>query len=233
MPSKDYYKTLWVSNSATQADIKKAYRGLAMKYHPDRNKGNKDAETKFKEINEAYWILWESEKRKQYDSFGSNFSWASWGQWSSFNGGAWFEDIFSNFWGSTRWWGTQNFDFDFWDLFWNVAWGRQNKRQSAYDDLEDIEKKEESRDIEKRYEVPIFDLILGCKIEVEWEKRNKAKLKIPEGTKPGTKFRIKDMGKTLGWKKWNLIVTVDAKMPKHISEVDKSLLERIRENTWY
>lgn len=54
MAGKDYYKTLGVEKNATQEEIKKAYRAMAMKYHPDRNKSNKDAEAKFKEINEAY-----------------------------------------------------------------------------------------------------------------------------------------------------------------------------------
>ncbi len=70
MADRDYYKILGVSKSASTEEIKKAYRKLAMKYHPDRNKGNKEAEEKFKEINEAYAVLSEGEKRKQYDQFG-------------------------------------------------------------------------------------------------------------------------------------------------------------------
>jgi curved DNA-binding protein len=71
MPGKDYYSMLGVSKTASADEIKKAYRKLAMKYHPDRNKGNKDAEAKFKEISEAYAVLSDQEKKKQYDSFGS------------------------------------------------------------------------------------------------------------------------------------------------------------------
>ena len=71
MPSKDYYAMLGVSKTASSDEIKKAYRKLAMKYHPDRNKGNKDAEAKFKDISEAYAVLSDKEKRKQYDTFGS------------------------------------------------------------------------------------------------------------------------------------------------------------------
>lgn len=74
MAGKDYYKTLGVEKKATQEEIKKAYRAMAMKYHPDRNKANKDAEAKFKEINEAYGVLSDTEKKKQYDTFGNNFS---------------------------------------------------------------------------------------------------------------------------------------------------------------
>ena len=67
----DYYKTLGVSKSASAAELKKAYRKLALKYHPDKNEGDKAAEAKFKEINEAYAVLSNADKRKQYDTFGS------------------------------------------------------------------------------------------------------------------------------------------------------------------
>jgi curved DNA-binding protein len=71
MSNRDYYKILGVNKSASNKDIKKAYRKLAMKYHPDRNKGNKAAEERFKEISEAYAVLSDPEKKKQYDMFGA------------------------------------------------------------------------------------------------------------------------------------------------------------------
>ena len=71
MPGKDYYKILEVPRTATHEEIKKSYRKLAMKYHPDRNKGDKTSESKFKGINEAYAVLSNEEKRKQYDTFGA------------------------------------------------------------------------------------------------------------------------------------------------------------------
>jgi len=71
MPTVDYYQVLGLKNSATPAEIKKAYRKLAVKYHPDKNPGSKEAEEKFKEINEAYAVLSDPKKKAQYDQFGS------------------------------------------------------------------------------------------------------------------------------------------------------------------
>jgi len=68
----DYYEVLGVKKDSSAQDIKKAYRKLAMKYHPDRNKGDKEAEEKFKKISEAYAVLSDPEKRKQYDTFGAS-----------------------------------------------------------------------------------------------------------------------------------------------------------------
>lgn len=71
MSQQDYYQTLGVSKNASEADIKKAYRKMAMKYHPDHSKGDKHAEEMFKKISEAYAVLSDKEKRKQYDTYGS------------------------------------------------------------------------------------------------------------------------------------------------------------------
>ncbi len=72
MAAKDYYKTLGVNKTATQDDIKKAFKNLAFKYHPDKNPGDKKSEDRFKEVNEAYAVLSDEKKRRQYDQFGSS-----------------------------------------------------------------------------------------------------------------------------------------------------------------
>lgn len=81
----DYYKILGVEKTASADDIKKAYRKLAFKYHPDRNQGDTDAEEKFKQVNEAYDVLGDEQKRKNYDLGGQYYS-------SSYNGNSYSEN---------------------------------------------------------------------------------------------------------------------------------------------
>jgi len=90
MDYKDYYKTLGVERTASADEIKKAYRKLAMKYHPDRNQGNKQAEDQFKEINEAYEVLSDPQKRSRYDMLGDSYSsWQRGGAQGGFNWNDW------------------------------------------------------------------------------------------------------------------------------------------------
>jgi curved DNA-binding protein len=113
MDYHDYYKTLGVERIASEAEIKKAYRKLARQYHPDINPGNKTAEAKFKEINEAYEVLSDKSKREKYDRFGRDwqryqqgggaggFDWGSYSGGSPFGGGAGgdFSDFFETLFG--------------------------------------------------------------------------------------------------------------------------------------
>lgn len=96
---KDYYELLGVSRNASEEEIKKTYRKLALQYHPDRNPGDKQAEEKFKEVSEAYQILSDAEKRAKYDQYGH----AAFGEGGPFSGGfdftAGFEDVFGDIFG--------------------------------------------------------------------------------------------------------------------------------------
>ena len=93
----DYYEVLGVARDASDADLKRAYRQLAMQYHPDRNPGNREAEERFKQVSEAYAVLCDPEKRAQYDRFGTVGPMGS-GFEQGF--GTLFEDIFENFFGA-------------------------------------------------------------------------------------------------------------------------------------
>src|SRR6185369_12645284 len=87
MAQTDYYKSLGVDKKAAPEEIKKAFRKLAVKFHPDRNPGDKSSEDKFKEINEAYAVLFDPQKKEKYDTFGSSGFHQQYSQ----------EDIFRNF----------------------------------------------------------------------------------------------------------------------------------------
>jgi molecular chaperone DnaJ len=110
--AKDYYAILGVDKNASDEEIKKAFRKLALQYHPDRNPGNKEAEEKFKEINEAYQVLSDPQKRAQYDQFGTadfngqGFDYSNFGGFGGFEGfggfGDIFGDIFGDFFGGSR-----------------------------------------------------------------------------------------------------------------------------------
>lgn len=104
MAKRDYYKVLGVQKEASPEEIKKAYRKLAMMYHPDKNKDDPEAESKFKEAAEAYEVLSDESKRKKYDRFGHDGLKGEFGangfSWSNFSHGDEFSDIFSQFGGS-------------------------------------------------------------------------------------------------------------------------------------
>ena len=94
---KDFYKILGVAKDVTDAELKKVYRKLARKYHPDSNPGDAKAEAKFKEISEAYSVLSDAEQRKEYDAIRAMGGGARFQQGPGSSGG--FEDVFSNLFG--------------------------------------------------------------------------------------------------------------------------------------
>jgi molecular chaperone DnaJ len=125
MPKEeDYYEILGISKSATEAEIKKAYRKMAIKYHPDKNQGNKDAEERFKKISQAYEVLSDKNKRAQYDQFGHAAFTNGGRSTHGFGGGGFHDpmDVFAQFFGNGGGGGSSFFE----DLF-----GGGGSRRSA------------------------------------------------------------------------------------------------------
>ncbi|HKV55647.1 MAG TPA: J domain-containing protein [Candidatus Binataceae bacterium] len=146
MEFRDYYKSLGIERSATDAEIKSAYRKLARKYHPDVNPNNKDAETRFKEINEAYQVLGDSEKRKKYDELGAEWQrgasedevlrrYAQASAGNDFGGaGGGFSDFFERFFGGLG--GAGAHGYEQFDAGGNFTGGRVSSRGGRGRDLE-------------------------------------------------------------------------------------------------
>ena len=143
---RDYYEVLGVEKTASEADIKKAYRSLAKKYHPDMNPDNKEAEVKFKEVNEAYAVLSDEEKRAKYDRFGhAAFDPAAGGGGSGFGG-------FGGFGGA---------DFDFGDIFSSFFGGGGSQRSSRNVPME-------GDDVGTRITITFEEAVFGCKKEINF-----------------------------------------------------------------
>lgn len=176
MEYKDYYKILEVEKTASQDEIKKSYRKLAKKYHPDLNKDNPQGQEKFKEINEAYEVLGDEEKRKQYDTFGSNYN---------FSGG-------QNFDPSQYGFGSYQYSGDFSDLggfsdFFNAFFSGGQGRSTG-----DFRSRRQSYESELR--LTIGEIYKGTEksINLNIGGENKSiRVKVPSGILAGKKIKVK------------------------------------------
>ena len=185
MAGKDYYDILGVGKSASEDEIKKAYRKLAKKYHPDVNKGNKDAENKFKEISEAYAVLSDKEKREQYDRLGKEaFSAGGAGgpfggfDFSQFMGGAGARGRRSA--GSGRR-TTVDFTEIFGDLFGGGGGGFEGQGVGG-------------SDIESETTIDFGDAIRGTTLDLRFSDGRTVKVKIPDGVADGQRVRLRGKG---------------------------------------
>lgn len=272
MNGKNYYEILGVNELANSEELKKAYRKLALKYHPDRNLGDKYAEEKFKDINEAYAVLSDANKREQYDTLGADFM-----QRSSQ------EDIF------------KNFDFSTFEEF---GFGNNRKKSSkgrniAYElnlKLEDIIKTEEKtisyslngirqqvkikiypgisdgqalkipdkgqpganggspgdlyikikilehpifrregNDLYTDKEIKFSEAVLGTQIEVPTIEGKKLKLKIPAGTKSGSKMRLKGYGIPSKKGRGDAYVKINVEVPQKLSDEQEMLIKKLHD----
>jgi curved DNA-binding protein len=302
--SEDYYKLLGVQKSASKEVIKKAYRKLAMKYHPDHAKGDKAAEEKFKKISEAYAVLSDKEKRKEYDTFGAEGFRQRFSQEDIFRGFD-FSDIFSdlgfggNFFsgrGRGRG-GGMRFNFGGGSPFGSqthqqtsmkgsdlvyelpltlkeIATGTQKtislQHQSGSEKitvkipkgmitgkklrlsgkgspspvggssgdlfiqakvLKDPVYRAENYDLYMNHELKLSEAVLGTSISVPTLDGKKLSLKIPPGTKPGTKMRMPGHGlpHMKNPKKGDLYVKIQVNLPKQLSDEQRKLIKKLAE----
>jgi len=195
MEYKDYYKVLGVDRKASEDEIKHSYRKLALDHHPDRNLGDKAAEEKFKEINEAYQVLSDVEKRKRYDQLGESYS--SWQQRGGAPGGFNWEDWFvqNPRGGNVR---VEVGDFrdifgdtgigDFSDFFRSIFGGRSVSRHPGSASTRSARQPQAFQQ-----EVPIsfFEAYKGTTRRVEIDGHQKEVI-IPPGARTGTKVRVSE-----------------------------------------
>ena len=160
MAKRDYYEVLGVEKTASDSEIKKAYRRLAMKYHPDKNQDNKEAEDKFKEASEAYEVLSDSAKRQRYDQFGHAGVENSFGSggfsWDNFTHASDFEDIFGGFGGifETLFGGRGGF-----------GGGRRSQRDNRGEDLQisiSLTLEEIAKGVDKKIKINVKDTCKTC-----------------------------------------------------------------------
>lgn len=161
MSKKDYYKVLGVTKNSTESEIKKAYRKLALKYHPDKNPDNKSAEDKFKEVAEAYDVLGNKEKRAKYDKFGH----------AGMKGGVNMDDFFSGF--NTG--GGPNFDDLFGDLFNRKS--RSSRRRES-----------KGQNLRINIKLTVEDIVNGLKKNVVIKRNKQCESCQGNGSKNGNSF---------------------------------------------
>lgn len=170
---KDYYKILGVDRNASEEEIKKAYRQLAHKYHPDKAGGD---EKKFKEINEAYQVLSNKEKREQYDRFGTTFETPGAGPWHGWSSPFGDSFDFSEFFRQNR--DGRSFDFDLNDIF-DSFFGTGTRTQ----------RRKKGNDIRIDLEISLEEAFLGTSKKVELRKFIKCPKCTGTGAEPGTPLK--------------------------------------------
>jgi curved DNA-binding protein len=189
MEYKDYYKVLGVDRNADDKEIKRAYRQLALKYHPDKNPGDKQSEEHFKEINEAYEVLGDPEKRRKYNQLGEsyrawertggrpgNFDWSQWTQGTPGGVRVEFGDL------------GDLFGSGFSDFFTSIFGGTGGQPRGGFGQAQT-----RGRNIEQPVSISLSEAYHGT-LRILQSNGRRLEVKIPPGAKNGTKVRISGKG---------------------------------------
>ena len=213
MSKRDYYDVLGVPKSSTEKEIKKAYKRLAMKYHPDKNQGDAQAADKFKEIKEAYEILTNADKRGQYDDYGhAAFKNGGMGGGGGFGGQSQgyggFEDIFGGAFGGG---GRSHGGFE--DMF------SQQRRQRS----------QKGQDRQFNLTVEFAEAINGCEQVIELPvngENKKINVKVPAGIDDGEKIRFVGKGEagTFGGSAGDLFIQINTRPHSHLKRDGNDLI---------
>ena len=193
MYKKDYYKILGLNKDATEEEMKKAYRRLALLYHPDRNHGNKEAEEKFKEIGEAYAVLSDRERRREYDLSGYTRFRRKFAMEDIFEGFD-LEDILRNF--------NQRFEADVSGSFFcgrgERGCGKRKSRSFSRRSVEGYSSDFRGIDLIHDLHLSSAEALYGTEREIflkkEWE-TERMTIKIPPGVEDGTVLQVSREGK--------------------------------------
>ncbi|MCX6188841.1 MAG: J domain-containing protein [Bacteroidetes bacterium] len=185
MDYKDYYKLLEVDKKASQDEIKKAFRKLAIKFHPDKNQGNKEAEEKFKLVNEANEVLSDPKKRKKYDELGEN--WRDFEQGGKRHGGNPFNNSQQNYYEGNGGFGSSN-NSDFFEQFFGRSSGNNQGGRNGFRNS-----KRKGSDFETEMELTMEEAYTGASRVIQLE-NEKIRVSSKPGAFEGQVLRIKGKG---------------------------------------
>ena len=211
MAKRDYYEVLGVSKNASDDEIKKAYRKLAIKYHPDKNPGDKEAEEKFKEVSEAHEVLSDKQKRARYDQFGH--AGVNGGAGNPFGNGG---NPFGNFNG-------QSFSFEF------GGGGLDDILGSLFGFGPGARRPRRGTDYRTQVTISFEEAIFGTEKQISANGLN-LKVKIPAGIDDGMQIRLRGKGGEApeGGEKGDLYVVIHVKPHKHLTREGALILSEER-----